>query len=162
MDINKAFDILMGFEGGATVTNLKNDKGGETKYGIAKASHPNIDIPSLTEEQAKNIYSAEYWKPCHCEELKPELQYIHFDTAVNCGIGSANKILQRAAKVNDDGLIGPATIGASLSISIQDYAIERANHYKAIVEKDATQQRFLRGWLDRVDTILKMYKSNQL
>ena len=162
MDILKAFAILMQQEGGVTITNTRNDKGGLTKYGIAQASHPGIDIANLNEDQAMKIYLNEYWQPSHCGELKAELQYIHFSCAVNCGVGSAAKILQRASKVKDDGLIGPATIGAAQSISIQDYAIEWNMHYKAIVENDASQSVFAKGWQNRIDRILQLFKKNQL
>ncbi len=156
MNINEAFTILMRFEGGSKITNLSGDKGGLTKYGIAQMSHPDVDISGLTEEQAMNIYAKEYWAPSHCTDLKPELQYMHFDTAVNCGVGAAIKILQRSAEVKDDGIIDPLTIQASQNININAYAGERIQYYKGIVERDPSQARFLQGWLNRVNTIVAM------
>ena len=37
------------------------DPGGETNFGIAKRSHPDVDIKNLTEEGAKEIYYQDYW-----------------------------------------------------------------------------------------------------
>lgn len=62
MDINKAFKLLMSQEG-TSITLVRNDKGGLTKFGISQASHPTLDIASLTVEQAIPIYSGEYWAP---------------------------------------------------------------------------------------------------
>jgi lysozyme family protein len=156
MNINESFSILMKFEGGSKITNISGDKGGLTKYGISQTAHPGIDIASLTEEQAMDIYAKEYWVPSHCTDLKPELQYIHFDTAVNCGVGEAIKILQRAAGVKDDGIIGPLTIQAARYISLNAYAEQRINYYAGIVIKDPSQARFLKGWLNRVNAIVAM------
>ncbi len=45
-------------EGG--YVNHPKDPGGETKYGIAKRSHPEEDIRSLTRKRAEEIYYDEY------------------------------------------------------------------------------------------------------
>jgi lysozyme family protein len=42
-------------------TNNINDRGGETKWGIAKLTHPTVDIKNLTLAQAMDIYLNEYW-----------------------------------------------------------------------------------------------------
>ncbi len=161
MEINQAFTILMKQENPAIV-NVSGDRGGVTKYGIAEASHPGVDVVNLTEVKAISIYTSEYWLPAKCDQLKSELQYIHFSCAVNCGVGSANKILQRACRVTDDGIVGPATLEATKGLSIQDYAIEWAAHYRAIVEADHNQAKFLKGWMNRIDYIMQLFKSNSL
>jgi lysozyme family protein len=155
MDSTTAFFILMKFEGGAALTNTKGDKGGLTKYGIAQASHPGVDIASLTQEQAIQLYIEEYWVPLHCANLKPGLQYMHFDTAVNCGVVAAVKMLQRAAKVTPDGIMGPETIVASMKISLPQYAIQRLAYYSEIVKNDNSQSKFYIGWVNRVRTIVE-------
>ena len=48
---DRAFDYLMDIEKGY----VKDDPGGETKYGISKNQYPELDIPNLTIEQAKEI-----------------------------------------------------------------------------------------------------------
>jgi len=160
MDINKAFTILMEQEGTAT-TLTSNDRGGLTKFGIAQASHPGLDIANLTQDKAIEIYTKEYWTAASCPNLKPELQYMHFSCSVNCGVISAIKILQRACRVKDDGVVGKETLTASLQLSIQDYAIEWALHYKKIIEDDPTQKVFQEGWNNRINYILKLNESSQ-
>ena len=161
MDINKAFKLLMTQEG-ISVTNVRNDRGGLTKFGIAQASHPTLDVAQLTQPEALTIYAGEYWGPSKCSALKSELQYMHFSCAVNCGVVSANKILQRAARVPTDGIIGDKTLQAAQSISIQDYAIEWAAHYKAIIEANPSQATFQKGWNNRIQTILDWQIAGEL
>jgi hypothetical protein len=120
-----------------------------------KAEYPALDITQLTEDRARLIYNTDYWLAAKCPEVKEELQYMHFSCAVNCGVATATKIMQRAANIKADGIIGPVTLEAAKKVSIQDYAIEWAAHYRAIIEKDATQQQFLKGWLNRIDFCLK-------
>jgi len=161
MDINKAFKLLMVQEG-ISITNIRNDRGGLTKYGIAQASHPTLDIAQLTQPEALTIYAGEYWGPAKCSALQSELQYMHFSCAVNCGVASANKILQRAARVTADGIVGDKTLQAAQNISIQDYAIEWAAHYKAIIDADPTQVVFQKGWNNRIQTILDWQVAGEL
>jgi len=152
MDFNTAFEILLRFEGG--ISNNKADKGGLTKYGISHAAYPNLNIAELTEDMARDIYERDYWNPAGCNKLKPELQYIHFDTAVNCGVVTAIKLLQTVSGVKQDGIIGPETIQAADKISIDDYANARIGFYKSIVDKDKNQVIFLTGWINRINRIL--------
>ena len=58
VDFDKAFDRLMGHEGGYTPG--KGDPGGETKWGISKRSYPHLDIQSLTRDDAKVIYRRDF------------------------------------------------------------------------------------------------------
>ena len=52
-------------EGG--YVNDPDDPGGETKYGISKRAHPDVDIASLTPESAAEIYKDYYWLPAKVE-----------------------------------------------------------------------------------------------
>lgn len=160
MDINKAFEILMTFEGG--LSDDKADRGGMTKYGVSRASHPELDIAGLTKEQAKAIYYKEYWIPSYCSELKPELQYIHFDTAVNCGVGMAARLLQRASRVKEDGVIGHTTLLTAMNTSINEYAGIRIKYCNAVVEKDKVQSIFLQGWINRINKIIALWQAGLL
>jgi lysozyme family protein len=59
---DKAFDRLMGHEGG--YTDNPKDPGGETNWGISKRSYPSVDIKNLTREQAGVLYpvtSGSHW-----------------------------------------------------------------------------------------------------
>jgi lysozyme family protein len=156
-DFNKAINFLFKNEGG--YANNPNDKGGDTKYGISKRAFPDVDIANLTEEQAKEIYYANYWPPF--ANYPDRLAIKMFDLAVNMGHAQAVKILQRALRcigiegINDDGILGSKTsqaVGLALhNIELLLVAIrsEAAGVYRLLAEKDTKQNCFLEGWLRR-------------
>jgi len=110
MNFDQAFDRLMGNEGG--YVNNPADPGGETNWGIAKRSYPNMDIKNLTRDQAKAIYLRDFWLRGKMDQYDPAIAFQVFDIAVNSGIETGVRILQRAAGVADDGNIGPVTVAA--------------------------------------------------
>src|SRR4030066_1021631 len=78
---DRAIDLILAEEGGYVIDQL--DPGGETKYGISKRAYPEINIPSLTPDQEKDIYMRDYWNPCKCEELPWPLSLLVFQAAIN-------------------------------------------------------------------------------
>lgn len=99
MTFDLAFDRLISNEGG--YINVAGDPGGETKYGISKRSYLNIDIKNLTRDQAKEIYRTDFWMRGQIDQLDPAIAFQVFDVAVNSGIETAVRMLQRAAGVAD-------------------------------------------------------------
>ena len=140
MTIDEAFPLLIQQEG-ISVTCQKNDKGGLTKYGITQASYPTLDIANLTTDKAKAIYCTDYWNAAKCSELKEELQYIVFSCAVNCGPGEARILLERAGGTN---------------ATKETFAQVWREHYTAIVNRDPSQSKWLKGWNNRVDFCLNL------
>ena len=61
-----------------------NDVGGETIFGIARASHPAIPWPP-TKDQSIAIYQAEYWTAHRCGEMPWPWGLGVFDGEVNQG-----------------------------------------------------------------------------
>lgn len=80
-NFDKAFELVIGLEG--VYSNDPDDPGGETKYGIAKRYHQNLDIKNLTLDQAKAIYLQEYWLPSGCDTASYPMDICLFDSAVN-------------------------------------------------------------------------------
>ena len=76
----------MDFEGGSRVTNDPDDPGGLTKYGLSQKYNPDLDIATLTEAQAKEIYKERYWDKVNGDELPYPYDLIVADTAVNLGV----------------------------------------------------------------------------
>ena len=105
MTFDTMFDRLLGHEGG--YSNDPADPGGETNWGISKRSYPNIDIKNLTRDGAKQIYRRDFWDRIHGERLHDGVAFQVFDFAVNSGIETAVRYLQRALRVADDGDWGP-------------------------------------------------------
>lgn len=146
-----AFTTLIGEEGG--YVNDHEDAGGETKYGISKRAFPNIDIKNLTLDQAKTIYFDSYWNPSKCYVLPGPIAAQVFDFAVNAGVATAAKTLQRALGLTDDGDIGPSTLKVALQADLKQFAIhfavERLLHYA----QQPSFPKFGRGWFTRAVTI---------
>jgi len=83
-----------------------------SKYGISAAAHPDVDIASLTAEDAMSIYQRCYWDPIWGDQLPDAIAYEIFDEAVNSGVSGAVKVLQGALGVGQDGKFGPTTFAA--------------------------------------------------
>lgn len=110
MTFEQAVEVVLKWEGGEV--NDPRDPGGHTKFGISRRAFPDLDIAALTLNQAKQIYLEKYWMPVRARELPKILRLPVFDTAVNMGVGTAIKLLQRAAYVVVDGQLGPKTLEA--------------------------------------------------
>ena len=148
----KAFEKVIGHEGG--YVNDKNDRGGETKYGISKRAYPNVDIASLTIDDARKIYFKDYWEKNRVEELPKDIRFCYFDMCVNMGGGRACKILQqtanaKGAKLIEDGRIGRNTIKGSQSVGLQRLKSYRVLYYARIVIKKPSQEKYWYGWFRR-------------
>lgn len=101
---------LLSNEGG--YVNDPKDPGGETNWGISKRSYPHVDIKGLTRDQAIAIYKADFWDPISLDEAPLGISYQMLDFAVNSGIQTAIRALQRAVGVADDGVVGNHTRAA--------------------------------------------------
>lgn len=137
--------------------NIPADRGGETKYGVAQNANPNVNVRNLTLDGAMNVYFTNYWLRGKCDKLPYPVSLIHFDGCVNHGIGRANKFLQRAVGVIDDGVIGPITLRkineTDPAVLIESVADQRSDFYHAIVKRDPSQGIFLKGWMRRINEV---------
>ena len=144
--------VVLKHEGG--YVNDPKDPGGETNFGIAKRSHPDVDIKNLTEDGAKDIYKEHYWDGNKVESLSEDLRHIYFDMCVNHGKGRAVKILQKAANAKGanlvvDGGLGPKTIGAMKGVELQRVRAYRVKYYADLVTRKPDLERFYFGWFRR-------------
>lgn len=149
----RAFELVIGHEGG--YVNDPRDPGGETKYGISKRANPDVDIRNLTLAQAQWIYRQRYWLPLHADAMPEAVAVQVFDAAVNHGIKPAVRMMQRALGVPVDGVIGPVTLNAMVSIDdarfVAHFAAERLMYYTDLAGWEA----FGRGWTRRVASNLR-------
>ena len=133
-------------------TNIKADRGGETKYGIAKSGNPGVDITNLNLAGAMQIYRTQYWLTGKCDQLTPKLGMIHFDGCVNHGVGRSCQFLYRALRITPEyKVLGPVILSKLNDTHVPAYAQVRRNFYLAIVKNDPTQSVFLKGWMRRID-----------
>lgn len=155
MNFDTAFQNVIGVEGG--YVNNKNDNGGETKFGISKRAYPNLDIAELTLDEAKQIYKRDYWDRIKGDQLPYALAEFVFDYAVNSGVITAIKALQRSVGALPDGVIGPKTIacvqqkGALQTVRIMfvDRAMLFAHHEDL--------EEFGHGWFARLFDVTERF-----
>lgn len=123
MNYDQAFERVIGHEGSFQDDprdrgNWTSGKIGQgqlkgTKYGVSAMAYPMLDIKNLTLDGAKDIYRADYWNRCHIDDLPDCVRFDMFDTAINSGVGTAIKLMQRALGVKADGVWGPNTSAAA-------------------------------------------------
>ena len=149
---DEIIEVVLHHEGG--YVNDPDDPGGETNFGIAKRSHPDVDIANLTKDGAKEIYKEQYWDKNKVEDLPADLRHIYFDMCVNQGKGRAVKILQRAANAKGadlvvDGGMGPKTIAAMDGVELQRVRAYRVKYYADLVTRKPDLEKFYFGWFRR-------------
>lgn len=144
---DQAFDRLMGNEGG--YVNNPADPGGETNWGISQRTYPNVDIKNLTRLGAKAIYLHDFWQRGQMDQYDGAIAFQVFDAAVNHGIETALRLLQRAAGVVDDGHIGPVTVAAIKAKSVTDMLMLFLAYRIKFWARMSTWDSFGRGWAIR-------------
>lgn len=149
---------------------------GLEKFGITKASHPDLDIANLTLEDAQRIAYGQYWAPyLGVQNVRIRMELA--DTAYNCGHGVAVRCAQEACNLlalagigiplDIDGALGPRTLaqinawgrtddgdgpGRALFSLMQ---LSQGNHYVRLATDPAVSNRAyfarcLRGWTKRL------------
>ena len=138
--------------------NDPDDPGGETKWGICKRDHPNVDIKNLTLDQADAIYRKQYW--CYGGLLSQMLATKLLDWAINLEgdgrHGEAIKALQQAIcvqyphSITIDSVYGTYTETlANLchpDVLICDMVKFISTYRAALIAKNAKLQKFAEGW----------------
>ena len=148
MTFDEAFEILIGHEGG--YVNHPIDPGGETNFGISKRSYPHEDIKGMTLSRAKMIYERDYWRPSGAANVDPIIAFDLYDTAVNAGVKTAIRFLQRAAGVADDGVIGPKTLSAVKSFDPYRLVARFNGHRLDHLNNLPQWPSFGKGWAQRI------------
>lgn len=152
-NFDAAFDRLMGNEGG--YVNNPADPGGETQWGVSKRSYPGVDIKALTRDDAKAIYLRDFWQRGQMDAIAFELAFQVFDIAVNSGIETAIRMLQRAVGVADDGHFGPVSLGklSALPVPVVTMLViaERLDFWRKL----STFHEFGAGWTGRAAADLR-------
>lgn len=156
MNFDQSFEKLIGHEG--RYSNNPADPGGETMFGVtkvvARAHGYNGNMIDLPLNAAKLIYKSSYWDKARCDELPEEVRFDTFDAAVNSGVGQAVKFLQRAAGVQDDGVIGPRTLSAVRAMDPQLLDKRLSGYRLRFMTELKNWPPFAKGWAARIATNL--------
>jgi len=158
-----SFEHLIKSEGGYVWD--KDDAGGETNLGVTVGAWSAYlgrpikpgEMKALTKSDVKPFYKKMYWDKVRGDDLPKGVDYAVFDFAVNAGPGQAAKFLQQAVGAVADGDIGPGTMALVNKIAptelLQKFSKQKELFYNGIVERNQTQQKFLKGWMNRVSSV---------
>ena len=159
------------FEGG--YVNDPSDDGGETFAGISRKFHPDwIGWSILDKTEDKNSllkdiefmshvqdwYKENYWDKVQGDNiLSQDVANNIFDLGVNSGTKRAIKYAQIVSKAKVDGIFGKNTLNAINSMNPDDFVKAykglRTDFYNKLVQRVPSNSKFLRGWLNRVNSI---------
>lgn len=171
---DKFFKAAMEFEGTA-YEDVPGDRGGPTKCGVTYArlaQVKGIKVPArgtlayealkdelrhLSMETVEAIYRSDYWAAVGGDDLPSGVDYAVADFGLNSGPSRAVKYLQRLVGTPQTGRMDEATLSAVAEHNptdlITDYCDQRARFLTAIVERDPSQMKFKKGWLNRVGEV---------
>jgi len=159
-NFDTSFEQILKSEGGYAWD--KDDLGGETNFGVTKQSWSEYlnrpvrdgEMKALTVKDVKPFYKKVFWDKLCCDSLPDGVDYAVFDFGVNAGTSRSAKFLQKAVGAVPDGAIGPATLSKVKSMDsaelLQSFSNQKTDFYISIVERNPTQKKFLKGWLNRV------------
>jgi lysozyme family protein len=129
----------------------------KTRWGIDSTRHPEVDLSTLTRDEAIAFYLANYWQPIRGNDLPWPFAAQLFDFSVNSGISGAVSALQRIVGVKVDGVIGPQTLEEVKRIEAlhPGFLSQQLLHARADARIDQATARlqdahYLNGWIHRV------------
>ena len=149
MNFETCLPFILQSEGG--YVNDPKDAGGATNKGITQRTYDEFcvsqgierrDVRLITDAQVAFIYKRSYWTVPGCDKLESGLDMVHFDACVNHGPGRAAGMLMRVQ-------------GMDVSNKASAYIELRREYYRDLAKTKPTQQRFLAGWLNRMDALEK-------
>jgi lysozyme family protein len=157
---SKALEFTLPAEGG--FADNPADPGGRTNKGIIQSVYnsyrsrkglPIRDVLNISDTEVQEIYFNMYWQPAQCDLMILPLSVVHFDTAVNFGVGGAIMFLQEVLGVAADGILGPKTLSlfqTNNNLATANKVITARITYRHQRVVDAPSQGiFLDGWLNR-------------
>lgn len=160
-DFNIAFEKTLLAEGGYKLTNIANDKGGQTYAGVSRNANPSwigwsfIDRGETPPSQlVRDFYKLTYWDVCRGDSiLRQGTAESIYDFAVNAGPRTAIKLAQIVVGVTPDGSAGQKTLAALNAMEPEHfrpaYALAKIARYRDICTRDRSQLKFILGWINR-------------
>jgi len=144
------------------------DPGGATMKGITLAVYrewkrnPHItkdELRVIPDEDVYNLYKQNYWDKIHGDDLPAGVDYAVFDSAVNMGVGRAAKLIQEAAGVAADGVLGPTSLSFIQKADPKELIEKFSQLKEAFYKSLSTFPTFGKGWLNRVAEVKTLSES---
>lgn len=113
------------------------------------------DVKAWKRATSEVYFEQRYWALIHGYELPAFLAMMTFDSAINEGVPTATRHLQRTLGVEHDGIIGPETLAAAdraalNAVDREDAIVTMCGHRLERYRKLNRAERFFFGWSRRV------------
>lgn len=166
------------------ITDYPDDPGGTTRFGLCSKWHPELRreaffdysvvsgrrIPAISAPRALSMaektYDAIYSPSLRLDRIDPQapatalLSFGVLEGIVEASRNVQNALVDLGARLDEDGEVGPITVAAinradpaALLRKIID--LQEA-HFAAIVRKTPSQRKWLHGWDNRAEALLKL------
>lgn len=153
--------LILKHEGG--YVDHPRDPGGATNLGITIGTlsewlgrpATKAEVKALTEADVAPIYEARYWRAAGCHRMPKGLDYALFDFAVNSGVSRAVKVMQSAAGVGADGVVGPNTLAAVERVGAEEMVRRVQQRRESFLRSLSTFPTFGKGWMRRVNDVTR-------
>jgi lysozyme family protein len=168
-DVNRLAPFILKWEGG--FVNDPVDRGGATNMGVTIATWQHVgydkdgdgeigvsDLRLLTKEEVVNrVLKPHYWDRWRADEINSQpVADILVDWVWGSGVYGI-KIPQKVLGVTIDGMVGPKTLAAVNDADpltfFNEIKKEREVFLNRIVERDPSQKRFIKGWMNRLNEL---------
>lgn len=144
---DEALRIVLRFEGGRV--DDQKDRGGRTAYGVTQRTfdtyrgEPGHDVWDITPEEVAAIYRHQYWDAVTCDAYTWPLSLVLFDSAVLSGPKRARIWLSQTRYADTPETNSRAMIAL------------RRKFYRDLAARDRSQEKFVKGWMNRLDALAK-------
>jgi lysozyme family protein len=115
-------------------------------YNLYRDQHglPRQSVRGLSDAELRAIYGTMYWLPAGCAGLPLPLAVAVFDTAVNCGVGGAHRLLAR-------------TVPGLAPLARAEALVDQREAFRAdLIRRKPSLGVFRTGWHNR-DEALRQY-----
>lgn len=147
--------------------NDPNDNGGATMVGITIGTYrsycrykgwktPSVqDLKNMPYKMWRDIVYTMYWNKWKADTINDQsVANMVVDWVWHSGAATIKKV-QALLGVTADGIVGPKTVAAlnnAKDINNKIYQSRKA-YFEAIVKKNPSQKKWLKGWMNRLNSV---------